>query len=95
MGRHVGGGEGLSDATRERRMILDGRELEAGTRLETDICVIGAGPAGIALANELDGSGIDVCLLESGGLDFDGRTDALNELGDYAGDFSAPNATRR
>ena len=48
-------------------MILDGRRLESGSQLVTDVCIIGAGQAGIALASELDGSGLDVCLLESGG----------------------------
>ena len=76
-------------------MILDGRHVQSGTQLTTDVCIIGAGPAGIALASELDGSGLDVCLLESGGLDFDRQTDSLNELGAAEGDFSPPNGTRR
>ena len=62
-------------------MILDGRHVQPGTQLMTDVCIIGAGPAGIALARELDGSGLDVCLLESGGLDLDRQTDSLNDLG--------------
>jgi choline dehydrogenase-like flavoprotein len=76
-------------------MIVDGREVEPGGELVTDVCIIGAGPAGISLANELDGSGLDVCLLESGGLDLDRRADALNDLEDYDGDFTVPNGTRR
>jgi choline dehydrogenase-like flavoprotein len=34
--------------------------------VDTDVCVIGTGAAGIAIARELDGTGIRVCLLESG-----------------------------
>lgn len=34
---------------------------------EADVCVVGAGAAGIALALELEGSGLSVLLLESGG----------------------------
>mgnify|MGYP003460829496 CR=1 FL=1 len=63
-------------------MILDGRQVESGTELEADVCVIGAGPAGIALAIELDAAGLRVCLVESGGTDLDRRADALNELVD-------------
>jgi choline dehydrogenase-like flavoprotein len=35
----------------------------------TDVCVVGAGPAGITIARELDKSGVGVCLLEAGGRD--------------------------
>lgn len=41
--------------------------------VETDLCIVGAGPAGLTLAGELDGSGLRVCLLESGGEDVDPR----------------------
>lgn len=44
----------------------DGRN-EAPDRIETDICVIGAGPAGITFAREWVGSRTRVTLLESGG----------------------------
>jgi len=61
-------------------MIEDARDLEAGTRIETDIAIIGGGAAGITLAMELAGSGLDICLLESGGLEYEKDTQAL-----YAG----------
>ena len=48
-------------------MLTDGRDLGASVR-EADVCVAGAGPAGITLAVELAGRGLRVCLLESGGL---------------------------
>ncbi len=51
-------------------MILDGSEVAAGDVLDTDICVVGAGPAGITLALELASYGIDVLLLEAGGEKF-------------------------
>lgn len=50
-------------------MRLDARELADGTAIESDICIVGAGVAGITIARELQGSGQRVCLLESGGAD--------------------------
>ncbi|MBI5949625.1 MAG: GMC family oxidoreductase [Chloroflexi bacterium] len=47
-------------------MLSDGRELGGSVR-DADVCVAGAGPAGITLARELAGRGLRVCLLESGG----------------------------
>lgn len=46
-----------------------------------DVCIIGAGAAGITTARELMRAGHEVCLAESGGLDFETKTQAL-----YAGD---------
>lgn len=42
----------------------------------TDICIVGAGPAGISIASDLAGSGVRVCLLESGGIDVERRVQA-------------------
>lgn len=58
-------------------MIIDLRECEPSTRFETDICIIGAGAAGITLARHLDASGLRVLLLESGGVDFEPEVQAL------------------
>lgn len=58
-------------------MIEDARTLAAGTRLQADICVIGAGPAGTTLALELAELGRDVLLLEAGGLEDDPDLSAL------------------
>lgn len=35
--------------------------------LAVDVCIVGAGPAGIAIAREFAGTGVRVCLVESGG----------------------------
>jgi choline dehydrogenase-like flavoprotein len=37
--------------------------------VSTDLCIVGAGPAGITIARELVNSGVRVCLLEAGGRD--------------------------
>lgn len=60
-------------------MLLDARELDIGAVIEADVCVVGAGAAGITLARSLRGSGLRVVLMESGGLDLDDETQALYE----------------
>ena len=61
-------------------MLLDTNELANGESLSCELCIIGAGAAGISIALELIGSGIEVLLLESGGLEAEEATQAL-----YAG----------
>lgn len=46
-------------------------ELPDGEVLTASICVIGGGAAGISIAMEFIGSGIDVTVLESGGFEYD------------------------
>lgn len=64
-------------------MIVDAIELEEGTRLQADVCVVGAGAAGITLALDLARAGQTVCLLESGGL-----TEELETQGLYEGEMA-------
>lgn len=58
-------------------MFVDARTLPRDTNLHADVCIIGAGAAGITLARELAGTRLTVCLLESGGLEYDAETQAL------------------
>lgn len=58
-------------------MFRDARRLSAGTTLETEICIVGAGAAGITLALSLRDAGFRVLLLESGGLELEAETQAL------------------
>jgi choline dehydrogenase-like flavoprotein len=60
-------------------MLVDARGVSSGTLIESDICVVGAGAAGITLAREFAGSGTKLCLIESGGLTFDWKTQSLGE----------------
>jgi len=58
-------------------MIFDARSLPENETIETDVCIVGAGTAGITLAREFIGQEFRVCLLESGGLEPDKETQAL------------------
>lgn len=64
-------------------MIDDAHVVERDTRLEADVCVVGAGAAGIAMTLDLTARGLSVVLLESGSFREDRRTQALYE-GDVA-----------
>jgi choline dehydrogenase-like flavoprotein len=61
-------------------MLIDARSLTGASGLEADVCIVGAGAAGITLARELAAANRTVLLLESGGFEFDEPTQAL-----YAG----------
>lgn len=63
------------------RAFLDARSVPSGTVVDTDLAVIGGGPAGISLALALANARFKVLLLESGGMAFDGATQGL-----YAGE---------
>jgi len=63
-------------------MLIDlrkdnGAALDASDGFRADICIIGAGAAGLSLARRLVQRGHQVCLLESGGLDFEQETQDL------------------
>ena len=58
-------------------MMLDASELPAGKTLTADLCIVGGGAAGITLALQLIDSGLEVLVLESGGLRPEEATQAL------------------
>jgi len=45
--------------------------------IDTDVCIIGAGPAGLTIARSFAGSAIRVVILESGGLEFERKSQRL------------------
>src|SRR3982750_3122775 len=61
-------------------MHTDARELENNSVIEGDICIIGAGAAGISMAMEWLNTPYKVILLEGGGFGYDDKIQAL-----YAG----------
>lgn len=60
-------------------MIVDGRELPADSEHSFELCIVGAGAAGIAMACELAGTSVRVGVLESGGFQLDAETQSLAE----------------
>ena len=58
-------------------MFLDLRQIPDGTALEADLCIVGAGAAGITIARQFIGRPITVTVVESGGLEPDEATQAL------------------
>lgn len=48
--------------------------------IHSDVCIVGAGPAGVTLASKLADSGLDVIIVESGGKQFSKKVNELNTL---------------
>ena len=58
-------------------MHTDARTLPDGTVLEGDLCIVGAGAAGITIAREFNNSPFRILLLEGGGFEFDQKMQDL------------------
>ena len=62
-------------------MFIDARQVDGLANITSDVCVIGAGAAGITMALEFAGKEIEVVVLEGGGFNPDAATQSL-----YAGE---------
>jgi choline dehydrogenase-like flavoprotein len=60
-------------------VIIDAPSVPSGTIVDADVCIIGAGAAGITLAREFINSPFRVVLLESGGMEYEQETQNLYE----------------
>jgi len=58
-------------------LIRDSVELPDGFALEADVCIVGAGAAGITLAQEFIGTRVKVMVLEGGGGSFEKSSQSL------------------
>src|SRR5262249_2786020 len=58
-------------------MQIDGRWVPNGREVTADLCIVGAGAAGITIALGLAGTSLRIALVESGGFDLDPDTQAL------------------
>lgn len=75
-------------------MHVDTRELPDDQQIQVDVCIVGAGAAGITLALELAGTHHSVALLESGGFETDASTQELYAGGNVGHPYYALIATR-
>jgi choline dehydrogenase-like flavoprotein len=77
-------------------MFIDARSLAGDEIIETDVCIVGSGPAGLAIACEYIDQGFQVCLLESGSFELpDEQTVSLAEVETKNLDFEQVKPHRR
>jgi len=67
-------------------MIIDGNTINSGDKFPCDICILGAGAAGITIARELESLNLKTVLIESGGTEPQPQTQEL-----YKGKISGLN----
>lgn len=68
--------------SRALRFVIDDFQTgSVGDTVEVDLCVVGAGAAGISIAREFADAKLNVCLVESGAFEYDVATQSL-----YAGE---------
>ncbi|UCD61028.1 MAG: GMC family oxidoreductase [Flavobacteriaceae bacterium] len=58
-------------------MHTDARKLANNAKIEGDLCIVGAGAAGISMALDWNNSGKKVILLEGGGFEYDNKIQDL------------------
>jgi choline dehydrogenase-like flavoprotein len=71
-------------------MISDAGSLPSGTTIAADLCVVGAGAAGIALVLQLAGSNLRIVVVESGSFKFDQETQSLYDGEVATGSLHSP-----
>ncbi len=60
--------------------VFDLNQFGSDCVVETDLCIIGSGPAGMSIANEFAGTDTRVLVLEGGGMEAEPETQALYEI---------------
>ncbi|NJR65907.1 MAG: GMC family oxidoreductase [Leptolyngbyaceae cyanobacterium CRU_2_3] len=58
----------------------DLRQFNDNLLIETDLCIVGSGPAGLSIAKEFVGTNVQVWIVESGGLEEEPDTQALYNI---------------
>ncbi|MEM1309007.1 MAG: GMC family oxidoreductase [Cyanobacteria bacterium P01_H01_bin.153] len=60
--------------------LIDLRDLTLEAPIESDLCIIGSGPAGLSIAREFANTSVKVLVLESGGRTEESDTQALYDI---------------
>lgn len=60
-------------------LLLDSHFMQKGDQLQADVCIVGSGPAGLTIAEEMEGLGYSVLVLESGGFEHEEESASLNK----------------
>jgi choline dehydrogenase-like flavoprotein len=60
-------------------VVIDARSLLGDETFEAQVCIVGSGPAGLTIAREFISQNLQVCLIESGGSEFDEDIQSLCE----------------
>lgn len=76
-------------------MLIDSRTFSATQQFESDVCIVGAGAAGISAAREFLHSDVKVIVLESGGFNFNHHTQFLYRGETVGRNFTPLEFTRR
>ncbi len=71
-------------------MLTDAGSIPINTVLVVDLCIIGSGPAGLAIAHELIRSGIEILLLERGDVTEQPAADLTSDLEFESPHFPSP-----
>lgn len=58
----------------------DLRDFKSGSLIQTDLCIIGSGPAGLSIAKEFIGTNVNVLVVESGGHEEEADTQSLYDI---------------
>lgn len=75
-------------------MLIDAREFKSPQNFSADICIVGAGVAGIVLANELRSINKSIILLEAGGEKYDDNIQQFYSAQSYPENFPDPLGSR-
>ncbi len=76
-------------------MLTDGRNVPAATVFAVDLCIVGSGPAGLAITRELSGSRLKILLIERGDVTYPPPADLKSDLEFESPHFRLPVGTLR
>ncbi len=58
-------------------MLIDLQQVQEGSEFNVDLCILGGGACGIAIARTFNNSNVTIALVESGGFDYSAENNQL------------------